>query len=85
MDILKDAEMEGKITEKRILITGASAGIGVETIRVLALTGATILTAARDLEKDKRALVDVEGKIELLKLDLASQSSVRAAAGSLLQ
>jgi NAD(P)-dependent dehydrogenase (short-subunit alcohol dehydrogenase family) len=85
MDILKDEEMEGKLTGKMILVTGASAGIGVETVRVLALTGATIFAAARDLEKAKRALDGIEGKIELLKLDLASLSSVRAAAEDFLQ
>jgi NADP-dependent 3-hydroxy acid dehydrogenase YdfG len=85
MDILKDEEMEGKLTKKIILVTGASAGIGVETVRVLASTGATIFAAARDLEKTKRALVDIDGKIELLKLDLASLSSVRAAAEDYLQ
>ncbi|RYO15407.1 hypothetical protein AA0113_g795 [Alternaria arborescens] len=85
MDILKDEEMEGKLTGKMILVTGASAGIGVETVRVLALTGATIFAAARDLQKAKRALSGIQGKIELLKLDLASLSSVRTAAEDYLQ
>lgn len=45
-DILKDEGLEVKLMDKFILITGASAGIGVETVRILAKTGATVLAAA---------------------------------------
>ncbi|KAI8932664.1 hypothetical protein NX059_010159 [Plenodomus lindquistii] len=79
-DILKDEGLEGKLSDKVFLVTGASAGLGVETIRALATTGATIFAAARDLTKAKKALEGVPGKIELLKVDLASLASVRAAA-----
>ena len=36
---------------KRILVTGVSAGIGVETARSLAAHGAHVVGAARDLTK----------------------------------
>jgi len=84
-DILKDEGLEGKFTDKVILVTGASAGIGVETVRVLSKTGATVFAAARDLKKAEDALAGFEGKIELLKLDLASFSSVREAAAEFLK
>jgi NAD(P)-dependent dehydrogenase (short-subunit alcohol dehydrogenase family) len=83
-DILKDESLEGNLTDKVILITGASAGIGVETVRILAKTGATVFAAARDLKKAEKALAGFEGKIELLALDLASLASVRAAAEEFL-
>ena len=36
---------------KRILVTGVSAGIGIETARSLAAHGANVVGAARDLQK----------------------------------
>lgn len=70
---------------KRILVTGASAGLGVETIRALAAHGATVVGAARDLSKAKQALdrAGVKG-VELVEVDLASLASVRKAADGLL-
>ena len=40
---------------KRILVTGVSAGIGVETARSLAAHGAQVVGAARNLTKVKAA------------------------------
>lgn len=85
LQILEDEGLQGKLTDKVILVTGVSAGLGVETVRVLAKTSATIFAAARDLDKAKKALVGIEGKIELLSLDLASLASVRAAAENFLK
>src|ERR1700761_2274636 len=78
------------LTGKRILVTGVSAGLGVETARVLAAHGAQVVGAARDLAKAKAATEIVRkdaangGGIELIELDLASLASVRAAADKLL-
>ena len=44
---------------KRILITGVSAGLGVETARSLAAHGAQVVGAARDLNKAKAATEQV--------------------------
>lgn len=85
LDILKDECLEGKLADKVILVTGSSAGIGVETVRVLAKTGATVFAAARDIKKAEKALAGFEGKIEILALDLASLASVRAAADEFLK
>ncbi|KAJ4982598.1 WW domain-containing oxidoreductase [Stagonosporopsis vannaccii] len=83
--VIKDERLEGQLADKVILVTGASAGIGIETVKVLARTGATIFAAARDLKKAERALAGSEGRIELLTLDLASLASVRAAAENFLK
>src|SRR5579863_3628213 len=76
---------------KRVLITGVSAGIGVETARALAARGAQVVGAARDLEKAEATTAQVRkdaaangGTFELVALDLASLKSVRACAGELL-
>jgi len=80
-DVLEGVNLAGK----RILVTGASAGLGVETIRALKAHGATIVGAARDLGKAQRALSEagVNGT-EVIELDLASLASCRRAADALI-
>ncbi|CAN5501379.1 SDR family NAD(P)-dependent oxidoreductase [soil metagenome] len=79
------------LTGKRILVTGVSAGLGVETARVLVAHGASVVGAARDLAKAARATAPVReaataggGSLDLVELDLASLASVRACADALL-
>jgi NAD(P)-dependent dehydrogenase (short-subunit alcohol dehydrogenase family) len=85
-DVLKGVDLSGK----RILVTGVSAGLGVETARTLAAHGAQVIGAARDLDKafaatqQVRAGAAAKGGIELVQLDLASLASVRACADALL-
>ena len=85
-EVLEGADLSGK----RILVTGVSAGLGVETARVLAAHGAQVVGAARDLAKAEAATAQVRanaangGGLELIELDLASLASVRAAADRLL-
>jgi hypothetical protein len=43
------------LSGKRVLVTGVSAGLGVETARALAAHGAIVVGAARDLDKAERA------------------------------
>lgn len=72
------------LTGKRVLVTGVSAGLGVETARTLAAHGATVVGTARDLNKAKQALDKAGAKnVELVQMDLASLKSVRAAADKL--
>ncbi len=86
-----DDVLEGvRLTGKRILVTGASAGLGVETCRAMAAHGATVVGAVRDLAKGEAATQVVRdqaahgGSISLVKLDLASLKSVRACADALV-
>src|SRR5262249_5332469 len=78
------------LTGKRILITGVSAGLGVESTRALMAHGADVVGAARDLDKARRATATAlegapkRGSLELVALDLASLASVRACADALL-
>src|ERR1700688_562184 len=87
-DVLSGVNLKGK----RILVTGVSAGLGVETARSLAAHGAHVVGAARDLAKAKAATAQVRkdaasnaGGFELVELDLASLKSVRACADQLLE
>src|SRR5712672_976036 len=86
-DVLSGINLKGK----RILVTGASAGLGVETARSLAAHGAQVVGAARDLNKAEAATEQVRkdaaangGSFELVELDLANLKSVRACADGLL-
>ena len=86
-DVLSGVNLKGK----RILVTGVSAGIGVETARSLAAHGAQVVGTARDLTKAKAATGEVRkdaaangGTFELVELDLANLKSVRACADGLL-
>jgi NAD(P)-dependent dehydrogenase (short-subunit alcohol dehydrogenase family) len=86
-DVLAGINLAGK----RILVTGVSAGLGVETARSLAAHGARVVGAARDLDKAKTATAQVQkdaaangGSFELIELDLASLKSVRACADRLI-
>jgi NAD(P)-dependent dehydrogenase (short-subunit alcohol dehydrogenase family) len=86
-DVLSGVNLKGK----RILVTGVSAGIGVETARSLAAHGAQVVGAARDLNKAKAATEQVRKEaathaepFELVELDLANLKSVRACADGLL-
>ncbi|HYE47166.1 MAG TPA: SDR family NAD(P)-dependent oxidoreductase [Caulobacter sp.] len=85
-DVLDGVDLSGK----RILVTGVSAGLGVETARALAARGAQVVGAARDLKKAQAATQAVREQaangrsLDLIELDLASLKSVRAAADRLL-
>ncbi|MDQ0393772.1 SDR family NAD(P)-dependent oxidoreductase [Labrys monachus] len=75
----------------RVLVTGVSSGVGVETARALAAHGARVVGAARDIAKAESATDSVRaaaevggGSLELIELDLASLQSVRACADTLM-
>jgi NAD(P)-dependent dehydrogenase (short-subunit alcohol dehydrogenase family) len=86
-DVLAGVDLTGK----RVLVTGVSAGLGVETARVLAAHGADVVGAARDLVKAEAATAVVReaaarsgGSLTLVELDLANLKSVRACADALV-
>jgi NAD(P)-dependent dehydrogenase (short-subunit alcohol dehydrogenase family) len=86
-EVLSGVSLQGK----RILVTGVSAGLGIETTRSLAAHGAHLVGAARDLKKAEAATVQVRrdaaaagGSVELVTLDLGSLKSVRESADGLL-
>src|SRR6201994_1716602 len=86
-EVLAGVELRGK----RVLVTGVSAGLGVETARSLVAHGAQVVGAARDLNKATAATARVRtdaaangGSFEAIELDLAHLKSVRACADALL-
>src|SRR5271155_1814304 len=70
------------LSGKRAIVTGATSGIGIETVRALARTGAEVTLAVRRPEAARDVVADVErttGNRRLLveALDLSDQRSVR--------
>lgn len=77
-EVLAGVDLRGRTA----VVTGVSAGLGVETARALTSVGARVLGAARDLGKAKLALDGVD--VELVELDLADLESVRRCASQVL-
>jgi NAD(P)-dependent dehydrogenase (short-subunit alcohol dehydrogenase family) len=87
-DVLAGIDLQGK----RILVTGVSAGLGVETARSLAAHGAQVVGTARDSKKAEAATALVRSEstakgasFEIVELDLANLKSVRACGDHLLE
>jgi retinol dehydrogenase 12 len=69
--------------------TGGASGIGLETARVLALRGAHVIIAARNMEAASNAKAMIlennpKARVDNIKLDLGSLKSVRAFADEFL-
>src|SRR6202021_452760 len=57
-DVLAGIDLSGK----RVLVTGVSAGLGIETARALAAHGAQVVGAVRDLAKAERATTEIRAQ-----------------------
>jgi NAD(P)-dependent dehydrogenase (short-subunit alcohol dehydrogenase family) len=82
-EVLDGVDLSGK----RVLITGVSAGLGVETARAVVARGGAVVGTARDLQKARQALAAAlppDASVELVEADLASLSTVRKATSELL-
>jgi NAD(P)-dependent dehydrogenase (short-subunit alcohol dehydrogenase family) len=60
---------------KTAIVTGGYSGIGLETTRVFATAGATVVVPARSIDKARAALRDIPG-VELAPLDLLDRASI---------
>jgi NAD(P)-dependent dehydrogenase (short-subunit alcohol dehydrogenase family) len=68
----------GNLSGKRIIVTGATNGVGLATARSLAGAGAQVILAVRNLELGAQRAAEIGGDTSVVKLDLADQRSVRA-------
>jgi NAD(P)-dependent dehydrogenase (short-subunit alcohol dehydrogenase family) len=85
-EVLEGVDLSGKTA----VVTGASAGLGIETSKSLASVGAHVVMAVRDPDKGRDAAATIkealpDASLELGTVDLASLESVRAFAAWLLE
>jgi NAD(P)-dependent dehydrogenase (short-subunit alcohol dehydrogenase family) len=76
-DVISGLDLSGR----RVLVTGAASGIGVETARALASAGAETLIAARDLAAAERVAEDIRTStgnqaVTVAQLDLLDRASI---------
>ncbi|KAF2348968.1 Short-chain dehydrogenase/reductase SDR [Trinorchestia longiramus] len=79
-----------RLDGKLIIVTGASAGIGIPTALDMAQRGARVILACRNLAKAQNVADDIKkatgnNSVIVKKLDLASLASVRAFANDILR
>ncbi|MEO4004975.1 SDR family NAD(P)-dependent oxidoreductase [Flavobacterium sp. CAU 1735] len=72
-EVIKGIDLNGKI----IIVTGGNTGIGLETTKTLASAGATVIVAARDIEKATKNLDGIKN-VELEVLDVMNPDSITA-------
>jgi NAD(P)-dependent dehydrogenase (short-subunit alcohol dehydrogenase family) len=85
-DVIAGISLVGRVA----VVTGASAGLGVETARVLAGAGATVVLLARDAAKlapvlEQLAAALPQAQLDSAIVDLADLDSVRGCAAELLE
>jgi NAD(P)-dependent dehydrogenase (short-subunit alcohol dehydrogenase family) len=90
LQVIEDNDLVGKLSDKVMIITGCSAGLGIETARSLHATGAKLFLTVRNKEKGEAVIRDIlktsqgKGSIELIFMDLSNLSSVRSGAADFL-
>jgi NAD(P)-dependent dehydrogenase (short-subunit alcohol dehydrogenase family) len=78
-DVIKGIDLTGKVA----IVTGGYSGIGLETVRVLHAAGAQVVVPARNTERARAALADLDG-VEVESMDLIDRASVDAFATKFL-
>ena len=78
-EVVKGIDLSGK----RAIITGGASGIGVETARALAQTGAIVTLAVRNTDAGAQVAADIKAttgnqNIQVASLDLSDRTSISA-------
>ncbi len=77
------------LSGRRIVVTGANSGIGLDATRIFASKGARVVLACRNVDKGQKARDEIvrahpSADVEVRQLDLASLTSVQRFADDLL-
>jgi NAD(P)-dependent dehydrogenase (short-subunit alcohol dehydrogenase family) len=84
LQVIHDEGLVNKLVGKAMLVTGASSGIGIDTVAALHATGADVYMQVRDMKKGKEVMDNIlassegTGKIDIVRMELDSFESIRA-------
>ncbi|KAF0319721.1 hypothetical protein GQ607_012972 [Colletotrichum asianum] len=90
LQVIEDSKLGNEWTDRVVLITGGTSGIGLETARAIHTAGADVYITARNSAKAKGVVEDItksskgSGKLEVIDMDLSSLDSVKKAAQDFL-
>jgi short chain dehydrogenase len=91
--IIEDQQLMGKLSGRVFMVTGASSGLGIETVQALHAAGAHVIMPVRNVDKGEKVKKDIEasnsqysnaGELKVKHLDLNSLASVRSFARQFL-
>lgn len=90
LKIVRDQDLDGKLSGNVVLVTGGTSGIGFQTVRALHVTGADVYFTGRDIQKGKEAEEELRrdgkpGKVEYMQMGMDSLRSVREFATEFLK
>lgn len=82
-EVVADVDLTGK----RVVVTGASSGIGIETARAFAGVGAEVTLGVRSVEAGEKTAAEIRSStgnpaVLVQRLDLSDQGSVRTFAAN---
>lgn len=90
LQIIRDHDLFNKLTDRVILVIGATSGLGVETARTLRVTSADVFITARDIRMAQDVIDNIKKssqeseKLEVIEVDMNSFDSVKKAARAFL-
>lgn len=70
-DVIEGIDLTGKIA----IVTGGNTGIGLETVKILAGAGATVIVPARDIDKAKKNLEGI-ANVEMEAMNCMDPASI---------
>jgi len=91
LQVIRDEGLVNKLVGKVMLVTGASSGIGIDTVAALHATGADVYMQVRDMKKGKEVMENIlassegTGKIDLIEMELGSFESIRTGVANFLK
>ena len=86
-DLFVDRSLAGRVSDKVVVVTGGSSGIGQATALKLAAAGATVVIIARDpekLEATRKEITDAGGRCYTYSCDLSDMNAIDGVAKKIL-